>query len=295
MSEPLRTDPADLRARASGGHSSGEVDGPLSAADRAARIEELLLSGLDQYFVGYYEQAINIWTRVAFLERGHGRARAYIERARDALAERQRQSEELLHGGIAAYHSGDLEKARELLTRAVDQGGPNETALLFLQRISRANSAVDPPRAERPSARRRRRVARDAEVRSSRSGWVLSIAAAIAVSAVIILGALGVRSWIVELPVAGRTSDVIAGEPLPLVRGSEMRLARARELNARGLRHDALRLLATVDVADPLRDEASRLTADIQRGLLGMAPQDSTAASASAETPADRAGRETAR
>src|ERR671922_1236016 len=121
MSEPLRTDPADLRTRPpAGGHSSG-VDGPLSEADRAARIEELLLSGLDQYFVGHYEQAINIWTRVAFLERGHGRARAYIERARDALAERQRESEELLDGGIAAYHSGNLDNARELLTRAVDQ------------------------------------------------------------------------------------------------------------------------------------------------------------------------------
>jgi len=115
MSEPLRTDPADLA--------------PLSEADRAARIEQLLLSGLDHYFGGQYEQAINIWTRVAFLERGHGRARAYIERARGALAERQRESEELLHNGVAAYEAGDLQTARELLTRAVEQGGASDTAL----------------------------------------------------------------------------------------------------------------------------------------------------------------------
>jgi hypothetical protein len=279
MSEPLRTDP-DLRARPpSGGHSSSGLDGPLSEADRAARIEELLLSGLDQYFVGHYEQAINIWTRVAFLERGHGRARAYIERARDALAEKQRQSEELVHGGIAAYHAGDLEKARDLLTRGIDEGGPNETALWFLQRISRANSVVEPTRTEHPAARRRRRD-RNPDAGSRRSGWVWSIATAIAASGIIILGALGIRSWLVELPVTDRASDVTAGEPLPVVRGSEMRLARARELHARGLPHDALRLLAQVDIADPLRDEADRLTADIQRGLLGMAPQNSTAASA---------------
>src|SRR5215510_13982221 len=126
MSEPLRTDPAD--------------QAPLSEADqadRAARIEQLLLSGLDHYFGGQYEQAINIWTRVAFLERGHGRARAYIERARSALAERQRESEELTHTGIAAYEAGDLQAARDLLTRAVDQGGANDTALLFLQRLNR--------------------------------------------------------------------------------------------------------------------------------------------------------------
>ena len=110
--------------------------------DRAARIEQLLLSGLDHYFGGRYEQAINIWTRVAFLERGHGRARAYIERARSALAERQRESEELTHNGIAAYEAGDLQTARELLTQAVEQGGGNETALLFLQRLSRLDAVV---------------------------------------------------------------------------------------------------------------------------------------------------------
>jgi hypothetical protein len=75
-------------------------------AEREALIEKLLLAGLDHYFEGSYEQAVNVWTRVAFLERGHGRARAYIERARGALAERQRQAEELLHRGIEAYETG---------------------------------------------------------------------------------------------------------------------------------------------------------------------------------------------
>src|SRR4029450_6780594 len=102
MTEPVRT--------------SNASDRSLNDAEREARIEELLLSGLDHYFSGRYEQAINIWTPVAFLERRHGRARAYIERARSALAERQRESEELLHQGIAAYQSGDLQRARGLLT-----------------------------------------------------------------------------------------------------------------------------------------------------------------------------------
>src|SRR3954454_24557755 len=88
--------------------------------DREARIEELLLAGLDRYFAGRYEEAINIWTRVAFLERGHGRARAYIERARGAQAERHRESEELVHRGVVAYDAGDTATARTLLMRAVD-------------------------------------------------------------------------------------------------------------------------------------------------------------------------------
>ena len=276
MSEPLRTDPSDLRPR----QGSAAQDGPLSEADRAARIEELLLSGLDQYFGGRYEQAINIWTRVAFLERGHGRARAYIERARDALAERQRESEELLHAGVAAYHEGDLEKARELLTRAVDAGGPNETALVFLQRVSRADLASEPPPSGPAHTRRRRPDARRPAGEGLRTGWLLTIGAAALVSGVIVFGALAVRSWIVELPVSGPSTERAVGDPLPVVRGSDMRLARARDLYSRGLPHDALRVLGEVDIADPLRGEADRLTADIQRGLLGIVLRESTAPAA---------------
>ncbi len=45
---------------------------PLQAqtgADDEARIEHLLVTGLDHYFAGEYEQAINLWTRVLFLDR----------------------------------------------------------------------------------------------------------------------------------------------------------------------------------------------------------------------------------
>ena len=47
--------------------------------------------------------AINVWTRALFFDRSHARARAYIDRARSALAERQREAEELLQGGAAAF------------------------------------------------------------------------------------------------------------------------------------------------------------------------------------------------
>src|SRR4051812_42642380 len=146
--------------------------------DREGRIEELLLAGLDRYFAGRYEEAINIWTRVAFLERGHGRARAYIERARGAQAERQRESEELLHRGIAAYQAGDTDTARTLLMRAVDEGGPTEVALAFLQRLNRFDAAADrdlPPRASRDADR--------APVgKASRTRWLptLAVSAALA-------------------------------------------------------------------------------------------------------------------
>ena len=38
-------------------------------ADRDAKIEQLLLVGLDHYFAAQYDQAINVWTRALFLDR----------------------------------------------------------------------------------------------------------------------------------------------------------------------------------------------------------------------------------
>src|SRR5918911_4651402 len=99
-----------------------------SDADRDAKIEALLLVGLDHYFAGQYDQAINVWTRALFLDRSHPRARAYIDRARSALAERQRESEELLQKGIAAFHRGETDEARRLLQSAIEGGAPPEEA-----------------------------------------------------------------------------------------------------------------------------------------------------------------------
>src|ERR687887_867797 len=121
MSEVQTTDPS-------------HVPGPSDDRDREARIEQLLLTGLDHYFAGHHEQAINIWTRVIFLDRSHDRARAYIERARSAMAERQREVEELLHDGVNAYDAGEVAKARDLLTKALNRG--SDTAHVFLDRLS---------------------------------------------------------------------------------------------------------------------------------------------------------------
>jgi hypothetical protein len=252
--EPLRTEPTD--------------PGPLSEADRAARIEQLLLSGLDHYFGGNYEQAINVWTRVAFLERGHGRARAYIERARSALAERQRESEENLHQGIAAYHSGDLQRARDLLTRSVEQGGTNDTALVFLHRLGHLDDVATPARrdytATRPSPARRLPVARGGR----RRDWLATGAASVAITALILLGALRTASWLRESPVSVRTGGTVSRDPLPIVRDGEQRIDRAQALRASGRLREALKELDVVELGDPLRPEADRLRSEIQRVLL---------------------------
>src|SRR5262245_16606021 len=131
-SDPLRTD-----ATATNSASSG--------VERDAKIEQLLLAGLDHYFASQYEQAINIWTRALFIDRNHARARAYIERARRAQAERQRVSEELLHNGAVAYRRGDGREARRLLQAAVDAGAPFEDAFPMLERLNQLDATPAPP------------------------------------------------------------------------------------------------------------------------------------------------------
>src|SRR5262252_4968926 len=106
-------------------------------SERDAKIEQVLLNGLDHYFAARYELAINVWTRALFLDRTHPRARAYIDRARSALAERQRESEELLQQGVAAFNRGDSEEARRLLRVAIECGAPADEVHALLGRLSR--------------------------------------------------------------------------------------------------------------------------------------------------------------
>src|SRR5439155_17791071 len=170
MTDPLRSD------------GSRAPDGAADA-DRDAKIEQLLLAGLDHYFAGQYDQAINVWTRALFLDRSHARARAYIERARSALAERQRQSEELLQTGVAAFHRGDGEEARRLLQAAIDAGAPPEDALAFLERLNRLDSVRAKPsrsfRGVRPFSLRAERVAVSPPVR-----WIAGLSTVAIVSVV---------------------------------------------------------------------------------------------------------------
>lgn len=261
MSEPLRID------------SSSPTD--TSEGEKDARIEQLLLSGLDHYFAGEYEQAINIWTRVVFLERGHDRARAYIERARSALAERHRESEELLHRGVAAFDRGQTDEARALITRAVEEGGPHDLALVFLERLNRLGTGGSAPDPVRPQAVERRASSSRAAPEPPPYAWPVRAFAVLAlISAVfttLLVAGVPLVEWVSGRP-AGETGTErvypAPPEPLPIAQSSAIVVERARALRAGGHLRDALRALESVDRADPLRAEADRLRGEIQSSLL---------------------------
>jgi hypothetical protein len=251
----------------------------LSGVERDARVEQLLLQGLDAYFTGDYETAVHVWTRVLFLDRGHTRARAYIERARSAQAERQRESEELLHRGVAAFDRGDASDARELLEAAVSQGVSPDVALSYLGRLDRlgpARPVADLPPAPAP-------VAESAvhDPQAAREGW----RHAVALSLVLVAGgaaALGAAALLLDvsdvrdalkLPSnAAVALPPVVEDPVPVPRVAELALSRARTQFAGGHAADALRTMTVIAASDPLNEEADRLRAEIQRALLAAAP-----------------------
>lgn len=259
MSDPLRT------------NSPNDNKAANDAADRDAKIEGLLLAGLDQYFASNYAQAIDIWTRALFLDRNHARARAYIERARSAMAEKQRESDELLHNGVAAFERGEIDAARELLNAAVQRGGAHEVALAFLTRIDRINAAAPAHTTALPAVLPPRSGAALSGPSGSRWATVAVSIAFAAFAGVIAASWSELTEWIPALNSRtedGRAPVRSAPEPLIVPHSSEASLDRARTLSASGRLYDALRAVDLVRPTDPLRSEADKLKAEIQRQLL---------------------------
>jgi hypothetical protein len=265
MTDPLR-------------HESLDHISAASAADRDARIEQLLLAGLDHYFLGQYDHAINVWTRVLFFDRSHARARAYIDRARRAQAERQRESEELLHTGTLAYRNGDAKEARRLLQAAIESGAPIDIAFPMLERLNQLE-----PMPAVLSATRIPRVMTVTTVEPAtfapRTRTSRLVALAIVAAAVGLAGVMVTRSdW---RTLVGASAPSIAAPLVPVAREvvlsvptrGEMALSRARRLAAGGALHDALTALDVVRATDPQRSDADQLRSEIQRQLLQLERQ----------------------
>ena len=227
--------------------------------DRDSRVESLLVEGLDRYFIGRYEDAVHIWTRVLFLDRSHPRARAYIDRARTALAERQRRSDELLHASQTLLDQGRTIAARQLLSEAIAVTGDDERAAALRMRLDRAERAQtglpgrDVAQVSTPEV--------DALLPAPLVWWSVIVATALA------------TAWLIARPAwqpaeSAAAPAVVAASAVPVLNSSDVALVRARTLYARGRLAEALRALDRVTSDSALRAEADQLRVEIQRLLL---------------------------
>ena len=242
------------------------ADRPEPGPDRDATIESLLVAGLDSYFKAEYDRAIHAWTRVLFLDRNHARARAYIDRARAILAERQRESDELLHAALSAFDRGETAEAKELLDEALARGANEAQALALRDRLERLEGPAAVPSLAVPATRPPKRavepvdegrasrivLVRDGRVSRGGRGPGPRLAAFRR------LGGQGSR------PAARRVSPPDRMSSRPCRRPRTWRSSVPTALFGRGHLHEALSLLDDVGVGDRRRADADRLRAEIQ-------------------------------
>ena len=234
-------------------------------------------SGSRPLLRGRHELAINVWTRVLFLDRGHARARAYIERARSAVAERQREGEELRPhrcGRVRARRGGGRAATADVgrRTRRAHRRGARAAG------STRSAGSGRHPVAARPSSSWAR-VVRTRHARRSRGH---------ALAGRVDRHGGGVRNYRwrrgidgplePRRPVAAdrlllrRSRHADAGEPLPVPSASDVWIARARALRDKG----RLQRRAGRARCDPPRRRAStsrptRCAPIIQQTLLSAA------------------------
>jgi len=235
------------------------------------RVEGLLIEGLERYFEGRYEDAIHLWTRVLFLDRHQASARAYIERARGAIAERQRRSDEALQAVDQLLDAGRAVEARARLAEVITSTGDDERTAALRFRVERLERVVGgSPRIHAVPApptdwwRHGRALANHRIRRRDLTAAVVVVAvvAVVVLSSPALRTQLGLRS-IQQGPVLALTPVTV-----PVLSRGEVALIRARALYVRGRLAEALVALDRVGAEQTERTEADTLRVEIQRVLL---------------------------
>ena len=248
-------------------HDATSADATGTGQD--SRVEELLVEGLDRYFLGQYEDAIHLWTRVLFLDRSHTSARAYIDRARGAIVERQRRAEESLQHVAELLDQGRSAEARTQLQNAANVLGEDERTAALRLRLERLERAFG-------GAPRIRAVPEPPAVAwgswlSDRLTMRTWLAAAVLVVATVVLTSSGVWARLGVGPESTLPAPTLSPGPVPVIGRGEVALVRARALYARGRLAEALDVLDRVEFEQITRDESDRLRVDIQRLLVATA------------------------
>lgn len=244
-------------------------DDDANGIGRDGRVDALLVEGLDRYFLGHYEDAIHLWTRVLFLDRTHPSARAYIDRARGALAEQQRHAEVALQQVANLLAQGRATEARQQLQKASETLGEDERTAALRVRLDRLDRAsVGAPR-----------ISGALEPAPVRWGeWLsdrLTVRIWLAAAAVVVLS-VGLTSRGVQERLGIGLAPVVpvpaaTAAPVPVLTSADVAIVRARTLFTRGRLAEALDALDRVGPEQGARTDADTLRVDIQRLLLAAA------------------------
>ncbi len=267
-------------------------------AELPRKTRVLLRQGDGLYRMGLYPQAIHVWTRILFLDRGNVEAREAIERAKRAQAEKQRKLDVIFVEASKLLDAGDRQQARRQLARilAMDprhsEGRSLWEKLETLERRgdvpSRSTYLSADPEEEKTSKLRRLRAAKGklAGRSKTQSASPLKMAAFL-FCAFCLLGIGGLylhlnwdslisdRSFVAS-PQAGPES-LGERDPKSLPLPSELHYYNGARLYAKGYYREALSELARVDRQSGFVEEARSLVLRIEERLLrGAVPAEPT-------------------
>ncbi len=103
--------------------------------ETSGRIVELLDEGQAAFDRGEYQSAIDAWSRIFLIDIDHEEAARKIERARQLKSERERETEEIFHEGLASFDKGDFAAARETFRRVLELNPGYALAREYLDKI----------------------------------------------------------------------------------------------------------------------------------------------------------------
>ncbi|HXV63707.1 MAG TPA: hypothetical protein VEK15_23605 [Vicinamibacteria bacterium] len=110
-----------------------------------SKTTDLLNQGDQLYAGGYFQRAVHVWTRILFVDRGNQVVRARIKRAKEALAERQRQLDSQVAEAGRFLARGDVDRASQSVRAVLALDSRNAEALRLSEKIAATG--------RRPSAR----------------------------------------------------------------------------------------------------------------------------------------------
>jgi tetratricopeptide (TPR) repeat protein len=276
------------RPQKSSSVDTADPESPIRDLGEDEKTDDLLRQGKELLRTGRYQQAIHVWTRILFLDRGNSVAREAIEKAKRALAERQRELDALVAEAASEVHGGKRVKAKRLLARVLtkDPGHAEgrslwekiETSELRGETPANVPTLATGPVDESSRLRRRNGVQQNvAKPKHTRSASPLKMAAFLFCAfCLLALGGLYLHlNWeflvsdsaFATLRQAGPEAVPNFDRPqLPLP--SDLHYYNGARLFAKGRYRDALSELRRVDRESACFEEARSLTVRIEERLL---------------------------
>src|SRR5437867_1396494 len=254
--------------------------------DDQKKIQQYLADGDRAFDAGYYQTAIDLWSRIFLIDVTNDQASDRIEKAKAKRRDSEQQTERLLAAGIQAFDRGDTNGAREKFTQLLQVDPKNTTAQEYIERLEQvpteggatgfASQYIPPPNVPRadifadeptsadsvipqppaPVAARKPAAAgkQPAKAKAAAPSQGMPMRAILIVVVLVVIGAGGWFAW-----------SKFMSKPKHDPAATDAIFAQASSLAQKGQYDAAIAALQDVKADDPQHDKALQMMADLQQ------------------------------